>query len=146
MKNKLLILVAIAFASGTMLTSCNSLNKKADASQDKVQDAKHNVAEANLDLNLAIEEFKKKSVDAIAANEKNIAEFKAKIADENTENKTILEKKLDEMEQKNNELKEKLADYKNNGNEQWNEFKDEFSHDMNKLGKAFHDLTVKNTK
>jgi NAD-dependent DNA ligase len=57
----------------------------------------------------------------------------------------MLEEKLAELEQKNMELKEKLADYKDDGNEDWNAFKVEFSHDMNALGKAFSDLTVKNT-
>lgn len=145
MKNKLFILFTMGLVSGSMLIGCNSMNKKADASQDKVQDARQDVAEANLALNNAIEEFKIKSADAIAENEKNIADFKVKIAGEKAENKAILEKKLAEMEQKNNELKKKLADYKNDGNEKWKEFKDEFNHDMNNLGKAFRDLRVKNT-
>lgn len=145
MKNKLFNLAAIVFVSGTMLTGCNMMDKKADSSQDKVEDAKQNVAEANQALNNAIEQFKKESEEIIAANEKSIAEFKVKIAEEKAGNKAILEKRLDEMEQKNKEMKKKLASYKNDGNEKWNTFKDEFNHDMKELGKAFKDLTVKNT-
>jgi hypothetical protein len=120
-------------------------DKKEDKSQEMIQDAKQNVAEANLDLNNAIEKFKIVTVERISANEKKIAEFKDKIAGENAENKAKLENKLAELEQKNKEMKAKLAAYKNNGNEQWDEFKTEFNHDMKELGKAFSDLTVKNT-
>jgi len=137
MKNILSILVAIAFVAGTMLIGCNSPDKKAETSQEIIRDAQQNVAEANLALKDAIEQFKKESEEKLIANEKNIAAIQAK-------NLAMSENKLAELEQKNNELKEKLANYKAEGNEHWNSFKSEFSHDMNELGKAFSDLTVNN--
>jgi DNA-binding transcriptional MerR regulator len=144
MKNTPFILAAIAIVSGTMLTSCDMLDKRGDTSQTMVTEAREDVVEANQALKVAIEQFKKESVEAITANEKSIAAFKVKIADQNAENKAISEKKLAELEQKNKELKKKLADYKEDGNEQWKSFKTEFNHDMNELGKAFSDLTVNN--
>ena len=145
MKNRLFNLAAIVFVSGILLTGCNIKDKNSGKSQDMVEDAKENVAEANLALNSAIEQFKEESAEAIAKNEDRIASFKIKIAEENAENKVALEEKLAELEQKNTELKEKLADYKNDGSEKWDAFKVEFNHDINELGKAFSDLTVKNT-
>lgn len=145
MNKKLFKLTAIAFVSGTMLMGCNIKDKNADPSQDMIQDAKQNMAEAKQALNTAIEQFRGESAEIISANEKRIAQFKVKIAEENLENRAILEQKLAEIEKKNIELKAKLANYKNDGSEQWNTFKDEFSHDMKGLGKAFSDLTVKNT-
>ncbi len=41
---------------------------------------------------------------------------------------------------------QKMNDYKANGKENWEIFKKEFNHDMDELGKAFKDLTVKNVK
>jgi len=70
MKNKLYILVAIAFVAGTVLTSCNRPDKKGETSQEKIQEAQQNVAEANQALKDAIEQFKKESAEAITANEK----------------------------------------------------------------------------
>ena len=43
-------------------------------------------------------------------------------------------------------MKQKMADYKEEGKEKWETFKVEFNHDMEELGNAFKDLTVKNTK
>lgn len=141
MKNKLSILAASAFAIGTMLTACNMQDKKAEI----VQDAKKNVAEANLALNDAIKQFKEESKEIITANEKRIVEIKVIIAEENAENQVILEKKLAEMEKRNTQLKAQLAAFKNDGSEKWNAFKVEFNHDIKELGKAFSDFTVKNT-
>ena len=39
-----------------------------------------------------------------------------------------------------------MDEYNQEGKENWEKFKTEFSHDMDELGKAFKDLTVKNTK
>ena len=50
------------------------------------------------------------------------------------------------LEQKNTELKKILSDYKDEGQDKWTSFKNEFNHDMDELGKAFKDLTVKNLK
>jgi len=43
-------------------------------------------------------------------------------------------------------MKKKLDDYQLEGKDKWNLFKTEFSHNMEELGKAFNDLTIKNTK
>ena len=82
----------------------------------------------------------------ISAYEKIIAEFKAKIAKEKKENIAKYEKTIAELEQKAGDMKKKLADVKEEGKDKWTTFKAEFSHDMDELGHAFKDLTVKNVK
>ena len=47
---------------------------------------------------------------------------------------------------KNSDLKMKLDNYKAEGKENWKKFKIEFNRDMEELGIAFKDLTVKNVK
>ena len=43
-------------------------------------------------------------------------------------------------------MKKRLEDYKADSKDKWESFKTEFNHDMDELGSAFKDLTVKNTK
>ncbi|MFN0047523.1 MAG: hypothetical protein ACKVOU_00200 [Cytophagales bacterium] len=43
-------------------------------------------------------------------------------------------------------MKKKMDDYKEDGKENWEKFKTEFNHDMDEIGNAFKDLTVKNVK
>ena len=54
--------------------------------------------------------------------------------------------KVADLDKKNSDMKKKMADYKASNKENWENFKTEFNHDMNELGQAFKDLTVKNTK
>lgn len=150
MKNTLLMSAAIVMMAGTVLTSCQSSAKKVENAQENVQDAKDNVDVANQELNQvlidSIQQFKMESDEKINNNEKKIAEFKARIAQEKKENRANYEKKLAELEQKNSDMKMKLAGYNEKSQEKWTAFKIEFNHDMDELGQAFKDLTVKNTK
>jgi hypothetical protein len=143
MKKSIFILAITMFIAGTIFTGCQS-------SADKVQDAKDNVAAAKQELIQAridsIKQFKKESAEEISHFEKSLAEFKAGIANQKKENKALYENKLAELEQQKSDLKRKLEEYNEDKIDQWNSFRAEFSHDMDELGKAFSDFTVKNNK
>lgn len=146
MKKSILVIAASTFITGAILTSCNT-------SAEKVENAQNNVTEANKDLDKAnkeyladIENYKKETADKIAANDQSITEFNVRIENEKKEAKADYKKKIAELEQKNSDMKKKMDDYKAEGKEKWEIFKTEFSHDMDELGNAFKDLTVKNVK
>jgi hypothetical protein len=148
MKKSILILGIIVFLAITLFAGCRTNAQKTEAAKDKIQEAKENVVSANQDLNRVINDsilqFKKESAEKISANEKMIADFKAKIKTEKKETKVKYEKKLAELEQKNNDLKKKLEEYNDEGQENWATFRNELNHDMDELGQAIKDLTVKN--
>lgn len=144
MKKSILILSASALISAAFFTSCTN-------SGEKVENAQNNVEKANLELNLAteeymadIEKFRTETAATIEANEKSIAEFNARIENEKIEAQAEYKSKIAELEQKNSDIKKKMAEYKAEGKEKWELFKTEFSRDMESLGKAFKDLTIKN--
>lgn len=125
-----------------MLISCQSSGEKVDL-------AKENVAEAEQALNQAISDsivqFKQESELQISANEKSIAEIRTLIAKEKKETIAKYEKSLTELEQKNDLLKEQLNDFEDNETNDWDTFKTEFSSDMNDLGTALKNFSVKNS-
>ena len=82
----------------------------------------------------------------IAANDQIIADLKATIQHDKKAAKADYKSKVSALEQKNAEMKKKMEDYRQDGKDRWQAFKAEFSHDMDELGKAFKDLTVKNVK
>ena len=146
MKKTIYRVAAITFAMGMILTNCSTPT-------EKVQEAKENVAEANKDLDKAQEEYltdidncRKATDEKIAANDQSIADFKTRIADEKKEAKADYNSKIAALEQKNSDMKKHMDEYKAEGKEKWEKFKTEFNHDMEELGKAFKDLTVKNVK
>jgi len=142
--------VVIAFMTVTLFIGCQSSSKKVEIAKDNVQVAEENVAEAKQELNEAVKDsiqlFRKESEKRIIANEKSLAEYKVKIATEKKESRARYEKEWAELVKKNNELKMRLKDFNEESEDKWESFKTEFNHDMDELGKAFKDLTVKNTK
>ena len=153
MKKSIIILTSTVLLTITIHSGCQSTAKKVENAEDKVQVAEKELADSKTDLYFArldtisnYEQFKIEAENIIIAQEKDITDFKARLASEKQEINADYDKKLVELEKKNKELKIKLADLKDDGQNKWVSFKNEFNHDMNELGNAFKDLTVENTK
>ncbi len=148
MKNSIFVLAVCIFTTGAILTGCNSSSQNADDAQKKVENAQNNVTEANKNLDKANEEYLadidnyRKEADAkAAANDKIITDLKARVNIQKKETREDYNKKIAELEQKNAEMKKKMDDYKAQGKENWENFKGDFNHSMDDLGKAFNDLS-----
>ncbi len=153
MKKTIFTLVITVFIAGTIFTACVSPSQKLENAEENVIDAKNAVIEAQSDLNQAYQDsiteyqqFKIEAENRITANEKSIEELRTKIVSTNDENKVLYQTKLAELQKRNYELKIKLSEYKADEKDQWQEFKTEFKNDIEELGKAFSDFTVKNDK
>ena len=146
MKNSILALAACTFIVGSFLTSCNTPAEKVENAQTNVAEAKKDLALANQEYLVEIENYKKETAVIITANDKSIAEFKARVATEKKAVKADYDKQIAELEQKNTDMKKRLDEYKAESKEQWGTFKTEFGADMNNLGKAFKDFVVKDKK
>jgi hypothetical protein len=150
MKKTILTLAGAALMATVIFSGCQSSAKKVENAQDQLKEAQDNVVIANQDLNKAVNDsialFKKDAEAKIKANEQSIAEFKIRIANEKQATKAKYEKKVAEIEQQNSDLKKKLDDYKADGLDKWQAFKLEFGKDMNELGTALKDFTVKSKK
>lgn len=154
MKKSIFTLAASLFIAGSILSSCSSQDKKVENAEQKVEDAKSDVKDAKQDLNEAqqgssvsdFQKFKNESNQEIIDNERRIAELKIEIRNENRETREKDEKKIDALEKKNHELKEKLSAYTDDGKSDWRVFKTEFKHDLDGIGNAFKDITVRNMK
>jgi hypothetical protein len=148
--------VAIGFVSLALLMGCSR------SSDQKIADAKAKVVEATKDVKEAVvdaqsdaqqsaarEEWLKYKSEAeakITANDKIVAEYKAKMTTTSGKLHAMYDKRVDALEKKNKELKTKLDEYKDSGKNTWEQFTREFNHDMDELGKALKDFVVDNKK
>jgi len=153
MKKTIIILGSTLFLILTIFSGCQSSASKLKNAEDKVQEAKIDLADSKTDLYMIrldtisnYEQFKKEAEKIIIAQEKSITEIKAQIAINKNEINTDYDKELTILENKNSALRTKLADYKDDGQDKWIGFKNEFNHDMNELGKTLKNLTVDNVK
>jgi chromosome segregation ATPase len=135
-----------AIAASSILTSCQSKEKKVEDAKEEVQEAKQELKEAQQELNTEYPTFKTDAETKIADNEKRIAELREKL---NKPGKAPLDemrkKRIDELEEKNAVLRSRLYGYEKERSD-WETFKREFNHDMEGIGDAFKDLGKDNTK
>lgn len=150
MKKTILFLAVTGIIAGTSFTACQSTEQKTKIAEDKVQNAEIKLDQAQLNLYEAQQaahaeylEFKRVSDEKFVANQKSIAEFKARIASEKMENRAEYEMKLAELDQKNSDLKKKLDEFKAEGKDQWDIFKTQFRQDMENMSESFKNLMHK---
>ena len=145
MKNTFSSVSGIVLIASILFTSCVSSKKRVDNAEIKLEAAKKDLKIANDEYKADMANYRKETSEKIAANEKSILEFNAKLADVNEDTEIKYEQKIAELKLKNKEMKKKMDDYKDDGKQNWEKFKTEFSHDMDELGKAFKGIMVKNT-
>ncbi len=141
MNIKHVVLNVMAFSAVLVLTSCNA--KK----EEKVAEAKEQVALANQDLKDAQaayekewKQFKNDADSTIEANEQSIDKLNTKIKKASKTFKAKYEKEVVVLKQKNAELKKKISDYKYEGKDKWVEFKQTFNHDLDVVGKTIKNI------
>jgi predicted RNase H-like nuclease (RuvC/YqgF family) len=154
MKKSIFTFATAMFVTGTMLTGCYSDAEKVENAEQKLHEANSDVKDARQDLaetqqTVAISEFqqfKNESNEEINNNERRITELRIEMKTASKEDRKRDEKKIDALEKENHELKVRLEAYNDDGKSDWKKFKTEFRHDLDGIGQAFKDITVKNTK
>jgi rubrerythrin len=150
MKKTILTFAVTLLMAGSILTSYGQEpDRKSEKARENLKEAKQDEIAAKKDLKEAqkdsaseYQQFKIDENKKIQSNDKNIADFKVRIAKKKKENRAQYEKKLSVLEQKNTDLKKRLNDFKDNGKDNWASFKREFNHDMEQLGKSLKNFTI----
>jgi len=141
----ILLGVAISiFLASAIFTSCDTGAEKVDNAKNKAVEADENFYKVNQEYLADIDSFKRETAAKIDANNVMIADFKTKTAYAKKDAKVYYDELIAVLQQKNIEMKAKLDAYEENGKDNWETFKAEFSSDMNDLGEAFKNFTIKN--
>ena len=88
------IIVTIFVASGMFFTGCKTPKEKVENTEENVIDANEDLAAENEAFLQEIEEYKKNTNAQIAANEKSIKDFNARIATKKVMPKLLTKKEL----------------------------------------------------
>lgn len=154
MKKQILSIALLGTLATTVLSSCRSNAEKEAAAQSSVIDAQENLAQVQKDTlekaaKVAEAEewiaFKMQQEEKIKENDIRIAELKIKLKKPGKILDPIYEKRIAMLQEKNYEMKTRMADYEKSQTD-WEQFKAEFNHDMDELGKSLKDFTVDNKK
>jgi hypothetical protein len=134
MKNKIFTFAVIGCMAGIFFAGCEK------APEQKVERANQELKDAKADYRAEWQKYKTDSEEQIKANEDRIDAFKAKMEKADRKTKAKYNKAVAELEQKNRDLKRRLEEYKDEGESKWQEFKTNFSHDMDGVGNTMKDL------
>lgn len=129
---------ALLLAAGMVLASCSS-NETAEERMDRMGNSVDNTANNISDWI----EFRKAAKAEIAANRQKIAELRVKQEKQGDLGDKISQERIDMLEAENERLQEKMNKYdpkREADGKRWDEFKREFRHDMDELGKSIGDL------
>lgn len=143
MKKLFFTLSATVMLTGAIFTSCDTASEKVDKAEEKSIKASEDFNIAKEEYMTDIENFKKETDAKIEANNLTIADFKIKIATSKKDAQVYYQEQIAILEQKNIAMKQKLDTYEESGKDNWESFKTEFNKDMNDLGEAFKNFTVK---
>ena len=141
--------LAALFLTG-IFAACDNKHE-ADSAREQSNEANKNAEEAKQDVDHAktredMASYKAEKLEKIADNERKIAELREK---QKTSGKTmdkVYQERIENLEKRNAELREKLNNYQDADNAKWEEFKREFNHDMDELGKSMGDMGKDNVK
>ena len=134
MKNKIFTFAVIGCMAGIFLAGCGKTPER------KVEEARQDLKDAKADYLAEWQKFKAESEEQIKANEDRIDAFKEKMEKAGAKTKAKYNQEVVELEKKNRDLKKQLEEYKDEGESKWQEFKTNFGHDMDAVGKTMKDL------
>jgi len=137
MKNKYFILAVFLLIAGSVFTGCE--NNREDA-KEEVKQANQAMIEAQAQFEKEWQQFKNDAELKIEANQKKIDDFKVAMKATSNKFKDKYENEVLTLEQNNIELKKKLNVYKYEGKDNWENFKQEFSNDIDSIGNAITGL------
>jgi hypothetical protein len=146
MKNSILGFAACTIIAGSFLTGCNTPSQKVENAQENVTAANDALDKANREYLADVNSYRLETAGMIAANDESIREFNARMAHDKKMARAENKKRIADLEERNRTMKMRMDNYREEGKEKWLVFRAEFSHDMDEMGKAFKDLTVKNVK
>jgi uncharacterized protein with FMN-binding domain len=154
MKNTLFAFtIAMLIVSGSFI-GCQSPSEKKESAEKDLQEAQKDLREAQQEVADSLhraataqeyEAYKAEVQVKIKKNDDRIAELRVKKAKPDKTLDEYYESRIAALEKKNRELRDKIDTYDRSRTD-WGEFKREFNHDMDELGKAIEDLFTDNKK
>jgi hypothetical protein len=141
MRKSIHVLVALMLIAVVVLVSCNENHgKKVEAAEENVAKANKELISARADYTSEWQQFKDEANLRIRANQDRIEKFKAELKTANGKYKVKYEKEVGVLEQKNIELGKRIDAFKYDGKNSWEDFKRNFTHDADDLGKTLKSI------
>ena len=140
-KKNIIAVAVMGCMAGILSAGCGKTSEqKIDIVKENARDAQRSWHEVQHEYSSDWQTFERESDQAIDANEKRIEAFKEKMDKAGFKVRAKYSKDIAALEQKNHDMRKKLKKYQDEGPIKWEEFKTNFNHDMDAIGKTMKDL------
>lgn len=140
MKKMFFPVVVSLFAAGAIFTSCESPAKKVEDAQENLVVAQNNLEKAKMDSISAHERAKADYLVRLQDNEKQMADYKLKIAKESKTDRERDEQRLNQLQVRNEQMKTTVNNYEAVTLDGWEIFKAEFNRQREEFNKGMTEL------
>jgi F0F1-type ATP synthase membrane subunit b/b' len=144
MKKATLLMTVIAFGVTALFVGCDTPTRNVDNSRENVNEAQQDLADAKRELQMDLENFRRDTEIQLSKNRNQITELRSKASDEKVELRDSYNAKISDLETRNTAMETRLKGFKSDKNDDWQNFKREFSRDMDGLGLALRDFSKNN--
>jgi ABC-type Zn uptake system ZnuABC Zn-binding protein ZnuA len=127
-----------------LVTACGPSAKKVQEAKDNLAQEKEEYAQEQKDSTEDYESYKLAYEAQIDANEVAMAELRKKLKKNKAKYEATNERLMDDLEARNSNMRKKIREFKREGKAEWTSFKEEFSYDMDELGKALKGIGENN--
>lgn len=134
-RKSMFVLAICTLTTTSMLSGCDTATQKVDVAQENTE----NVAKPE---RADVKAYKEETIQKLTVYDKNILAFKAKIENEEEENKADYRKRIEALEQQNSMLKTKLDDFQEGSKAQWEALKKEMHQGMEAMDSTLNDSTA----
>jgi septin family protein len=114
--------------------------------EEKPHTEQENKTIDNAKLEAERQEYRHEQERRIKENNDRMEELRAEIDRSDKNMREEYRKRIDELKDRNEKLKARMDEYKYEDETKWDNFKREWNHDMDELGTALRDFTVRNTE
>ncbi len=151
MKPGTLTLIAVSVATLILIAGCGqSLQERVEKAKGDAWEEQHATKQAEEDAQQGYrdewEDFRDAAEAQLSTNAKRLHDITLKIAASDDTVKARIGAQNEALTKLNAELRVRLAGYKDVGKVNWDEFKRDFSHDLDALSKAVKNLTQEDSK
>lgn len=139
--------VKTIFLTGLITVGVLSCNENRERPvEPKVIDRTDNVEVSTPEYDREWEAFRNEAELRINDNERKIKRIEDEKLEAKKDGNDEYNSRIADLKERNNRLRTRMKEYKKDGNKKWEDFKREFNHDMDELGKALNDFTINNKK
>lgn len=145
MKKSIFVITTITIMFALTALSCDSNPDRMERAETSVIEAERDVDIAQTEIESEIRIYRQEIANDIRENNMAIAEIKEKIETEEGDIKETYETRIADLERNNDNLKRQIDNYRVTNRDHWNDFKQDFTNNMDDLGNSLDDFFTTTT-